>query len=1265
MGSVAVLAMADDASGSEHANRKPLHPFFALARNGAPNRDKSEENGHAQSKSQSISSGPIDIDDENAESVAERATTRQNRRPKASNEDEDSAQKKRRAKKQSRSSTEAGIPNHFFKLKTVDAQQQGEDSESLPQADVELPPLTRTDQDGDYLEGNEEEGGRASPAVAEKVNSSHSRPQTPPKTSPNDSTKPKKMLRFNPKTGTFGSPPTQRQSRNQGNKGAASNSESVQDNARPSRIVVIKYGQSEGGHSDLRRRVNAILSGDERVAAPASRPSPPSKRKSVEPAPAAEGSTPKRQKTTHPFFLDKFKKTETSTAVAKEPTTKPDSPVQKRVKVFSSTPCSPKKPRINGSDLLPQIGAKNLGMKHPGARLPAWPWSGVAHVRNIEHTTGPEQALSHPFPSRKSKGQQVKVPTPESILDSVTKELDIRGKAEEVRHINNDDFLPPPSELRLPQKHFESGRKLQSRIIPELRTFRPPTATKKGVKKNRVPNDNQETLVAPPQLSRLFESVSTGLSAFDRSECETSNWTQKYAPISAVEVLQEGQELFLLRDWLQALMVQSVDTGATEPEKTKGKGKSAGAGNKKRRKKLDGFIVSSDDEDGLYAASDDGGEDWMPNGIRGIMRKTVVWSTDLSKGRYGGKIPNTVIISGPRGCGKTSAVYAVAKELDFEVFELNPGSRRSGKDILEKIGDMTQNHHVRQHQALATEDEMDTAIGDETANDIKSGKQSTMSAFFKPKSGTAKAKQQKAPKKESPNQRQSLILVEEADILYADDKQFWPTIISLIAQSRRPFVITCNDETVLPFSQLKLHGIFRLTSPPLDYAVDRLILIAANEGHAITRETAQALYESRGHDLRAATTDLQLWCQIGVGDRRGGFEWFYPRWPKGVDLDENGQVVRVVSQGTYITGMNWLGRDRVVDSDLPARLVEEELLGQCWDHCQVDVGHWEDTTGLSSWAGRLDISTASPVGRLKALEAFDGYADAMSSADGSGRKSFAVFPQEPIDTTPPIPSAKTQDDYPQGFSHVFTPQVTYFHGSPETFTSAIRSLAKASLRADTEDLSGEPSPELQPLDENKAIRCIQKTFSDPVPGTNVISRLDFSSAFDAIAVPDTPQVGSGSSLDPSVFDRTFKMIAVEVAPYVRGIVSYESELQKQRQKLSSLVSEGGRAARGTKRMRTTRASLSALEGGSRSTTRGQKWFKADLNPYLVMKTGGEGWAGQSSEEAHSPGTPKASTASSSVVSSPTSPNLVAKKGGRRGRPRKQVIEEDSADELGA
>jgi len=39
---------------------------------------------------------------------------------------------------------------------------------------------------------------------------------------------------------------------------------------------------------------------------------------------------------------------------------------------------------------------------------------------------------------------------------------------------------------------------------------------------------------------------------------------------------------------------------------------------------------------------------------------------------------NTMVLYGPTGTGKTSAVYAIAKELKFNVLELNASTKRTG-----------------------------------------------------------------------------------------------------------------------------------------------------------------------------------------------------------------------------------------------------------------------------------------------------------------------------------------------------------------------------------------------------------------------------------------------------------------------------------------------------------------------------------------------------------------------------------------------------------
>jgi hypothetical protein len=136
--------------------------------------------------------------------------------------------------------------------------------------------------------------------------------------------------------------------------------------------------------------------------------------------------------------------------------------------------------------------------------------------------------------------------------------------------------------------------------------------------------------------------------------------------------------------------------------------------------------------------------------------------------------------------------------------------------------------------------------------------------------------------------------------------------------------------------------------------------------------------------------------------------------------------------------------------------------------------------------------------------------------------------------------------------------------------------------------------------EKDTVRQILHRKSDD----NSITRQDFSFAFDPIAAPERIAQQLISSLEPSVFDRTTTMIATEVAPYVRSIVTFDMQLQRERAKFSNLLSEGGRSG---KRVRTTRSALSALQGGTRKTTRRDRYFEADLNFQAVMRTGMDAW----------------------------------------------------------
>ncbi|KAI1338264.1 hypothetical protein F5Y15DRAFT_388216 [Xylariaceae sp. FL0016] len=1206
--------MADEGSVPDARLRK-IHPFFSVPK--SANKAISSNPVAPVTPDPSCSpasdrSGPDAIDNAN-DANDENLTCepkRKRRKTDSATEIQQDISKGARAKRQSRVSTGASIASHL-------ASKAGDGAHEIDELQNDEPQIPRPKhslQSYTVLSLLQNDGNSASSVKSAKdANQSES--------STTDQ-KPVKVLKFNPKTGTIGSPPKPRNNAPPAEKNATTTASGSNRGRKPkSRLVFINYGSDQLSRRRIGQRINDIFqvpNHDTAVAISSSnqelptnditRPSTPQKSMPMKPATPGKVDTPKKtstpkktttpRKATHPFFQGRKKPDDSNAEIEQQPTKQPP----KRETIFTSTPCSPKhvRPPAQRFD-IPPLGLRSGGLKVPGAQHPAWPWSGMVHTRDAPPATS--IGMSH-IPSimskvKKSKGHAIQLSEKESVMHQFTSNMDLDGLREEMKSFDTDTFHPIPSVVRIPQRHYESGKKLRERVLGELRTYNPAN----------ISADSH------PAVVHACEMVASSLSAWDRSTCETIAWAQKYAPPSADCILQSGREAELLRNWLRTLKVQSVDTGSVE-----GTSKSkAVLPHKKRRKgkKLDGFVVSSDEEaDELDEVS--GSEDgWAPDTTKGRSKKTVIRTGTIGS-KDAGRLVNAVVLSGPHGCGKTATVHAIAKELDFEIFEINSGARRSGKDIIEKVGDMTRNHLV-QHQKDdvridATEDD------DEVSRDLKSGKQGMMTSFFKPQLAKKTKQPLKKPaqsfkaeantetphskdgRKPSKKQKQSLILLEEVDILFEEDKNFWSTVISMISQSKRPFVMTCIDETMVPLQSLNLHGIFRFTAPPKNAAVDLLLLIAANEGHALRRRPIEALYDARRHDLRASVTELNFWCQFGVGDLRGGFDWLYPRWPKGSDVDEEGHTIRVASENTYHVGMGWLNRDSVIGAS-SSRTVEEELQRQTWDFWGLDVLESNGKSVFETWA--LSTSAAmreQPIeSRQSIMESLDAFSASFSDSDIYGPHMSALSNRIPLDTTVPDLPAKTKDDFIIGQPCLeVTPLYRYDNISLDIST-ALRRLSQLQLGAKT--ITNDILRPFEHLDEPSVLGMIQGHASPESQPKAAIARHDYSSAFDPIAASEKSM--ALGYLDPSVFDRTMNLISLDVAPYIRSIVAYDQRLQEERRSRSSLLCEGGKA--GKKRMRTTRSAYSALEGGSRASTRKEKYFAADINPYIIAHTGGKDW----------------------------------------------------------
>lgn len=209
-----------------------------------------------------------------------------------------------------------------------------------------------------------------------------------------------------------------------------------------------------------------------------------------------------------------------------------------------------------------------------------------------------------------------------------------------------------------------------------------------------------------------------------------------------------------------------------------------------------------------------------------------------------GRLSKFLILYGPPGIGKTCSVYAAGKELGAYVFEINPGQRRGAKELLSILEGIGQSHLVH-------------------SGDVK--------------------------------KNESIVLIEEVDILFEEDSSFWTGLVKFASTSKRPIVLTCTSPTLLP-SQIIDEGVasfLHFTHTDREIMTDALCLIALNEGHILDKSVLEIFVEQHNYDMRSCITNLQFWCQMGIGGRKSGVDWF-------LTPEEAQDSSRVFSEGTFI-----------------------------------------------------------------------------------------------------------------------------------------------------------------------------------------------------------------------------------------------------------------------------------------------------------------------------------------------------------------------------
>lgn len=716
-----------------------------------------------------------------------------------------------------------------------------------------------------------------------------------------------------------------------------------------SRLAILKYGVEDDKR--LARLVEDIIHGRS-----THKPAP------VRPLTAPPPKVTKPAKPTHPFFLKKSTQDAQPDLIFESKTNK-ETPLQKPTtnQPPHDTPVAKREPRAWSSI---QSSFTSRTAKFPELVEPLWPPRDLVHIRSADSAQTCECTFRNSQnDQKKSKLRVVSINDDENTL------LVSTSRARKAAALASREDNSPRSTLRIPGRYISSGRVLQTAIDNQMSWTTDPRSAK---------------YLSLPVISNLRSSLLSSFSAFDCGKYEAQLWAHKYAPKAAEGVLQVGREAHVLRDWLRHLKITAVDTGKSSKDTAKSNAEKKRKKKKKKADKLDGFIISSEEEESEMDNLS-GSDDELAGPVTVSAQKTVIRSGDLARPAEKSRLTNAILLSGPPGSGKTASIYAVAKELDFEVFEINAGTRRSARDMLEKVGDMTQNHLVH---LLNESDDMPTKPRpSEPAHETK---QNRLKSFFKGKpskdTGPDTTSAKMSPKRQTDEkplreQKQSLILLEEVDVLFEDDKQFWTGVLTLISQSRRPIVITCNDESLLPLQNLSLHAILRYQKPARDLAIDYLLLVAANEGHVLKRDAVSKLFDASGMDVRRSLMDLNFWCQIGVGSDKAGLDWILPSWPPERNIDENGDRMRVLSLNTYESYMGWFNRDLLLGEDSEDK--ETEALKNTLHWWRLGIQDSEDAAGFSE-AEKLPRDNYHAKSKIEQLDILDremDYLDMRSSLD--------------------------------------------------------------------------------------------------------------------------------------------------------------------------------------------------------------------------------------------------------------------------------------------
>ncbi|CAH0729730.1 unnamed protein product, partial [Brenthis ino] len=380
--------------------------------------------------------------------------------------------------------------------------------------------------------------------------------------------------------------------------------------------------------------------------------------------------------------------------------------------------------------------------------------------------------------------------------------------ADEINNVNNSNsfFKQLLTLSSTESKDVPSLKQKSDKILKNIKTSYPKFPVYrtyhllKGKSKGEFKDCNY------PDLDNSFEIINN-FTDLSNETLEKLNWCEKYKPTSSKQIIGNFDSIKELKRWLESWTEKLI--------KAKNNGSDA-----------------SDMSD-FYCSDTD--------------------SRDAQKNSN-----NVLIITGQTGSGKTSAVYAVAAELAIKVIEVNASSKRNGKIMIQDLQEATQSHKVNRAKSSdcsQKSQEVPMAKVKKRGRPKKSKEDTKVKNPITPVSLTPVT-----PSQESIRTGMSLILIDDADIVFDQDDGFCSAISQLIHSSKRPVILVTSSLSCLHLQRFLQNGKVIHMRPLLPRMLGTWldIMCLVDVGMCYTGLGAQLLDFNKG-DIRKTINYLQFY----------------------------------------------------------------------------------------------------------------------------------------------------------------------------------------------------------------------------------------------------------------------------------------------------------------------------------------------------------------------------------------------------------------------